>query len=132
VWFDAGVDLAKLISTRRRRQGLSLRVMEDRAREAGYPISRSQISNYEHSVVDRQPTEKIVRGLAAALDCSLPEVAAAVAETFGFDSTPAPERQRSQRAEAWLRLTGNRTDDEVTELLLIVEQILRMRDMDGP
>jgi len=62
----------------------------------------------------------------------LDRICASVAETFGFDSTPAPERQRSQRAEAWLRLTGNRTDDEVTELLLIVEQILRMRDMDGP
>ena len=106
--------------------------MEERARQAGHPISRSQISAYEHGQVTTQPTRGVVLGLAAAIDCTFDEVAAAVAETFGFDSTRASERQRSQRAEAWLRLTGDRTDDEVTELLLIVEQILRMRDMDGP
>lgn len=103
--------------------------MEQRARDAGFPISRSQISNYEHGSVERQPTEPIARGLAAALGCTFEEVAAAASESFGFDVARSGERRESQRAEAWLRLTEGRSDAEVEELLAAVEAILRMRDL---
>lgn len=104
--------------------------MEERARAAGYPLSRSQISAYEHRQVATQPSREVVQGLAAALDLSFEEVAAAVTETFGLDGTHSTERRQARRAEAWLRLTDNRTEAEVDELLLIVEQVLRMRDLD--
>lgn len=125
------VDLPTLIQRRRRRTGDSLRAMEDRARTAGHPISRSMISAYEHGEVTTQPNRETVAALAAALDLTYGEVAAAANETFGLDDV-SPETRRSQRAEAWLRLTGDRTDAEVQELLLIVDQVLRMRDMDRP
>ena len=128
----ARVDLPALIRARRSRPGNTLRDMEERARQAGHQISRSAISDYERGNIVTRPTRERVVALAAALGCTYEEVATAVQETYRLEAESPPERQRSQRAEAWLRLTGDRTDDEVTELLLIVEQILRMRDMDGP
>lgn len=125
------MDLSTLITRRRRRTGDSLRTMEDRARAAGHPISRSTISAYEHGEITLQPSRDTVAGLAAALGVTYDEVAAAATETFGLDAATL-EGLRAQRAEAWLRLTDRRTDAEVDELLVIVDQVLRMRDMDGP
>lgn len=106
--------------------------MEERARRANHPISRSLISDYEHGKITTRPGRERVEALAAALGCTFPEVAAAVDETFAYERPPSPERRTSQRAEAWVRLTGDRTDAEIEELLLIVEQVLRMRDMERP
>lgn len=107
--------------------------MEERARRAGRPISRSAISDYERGNIATRPGRDRVLALAAALGCPFDIVAAAVDETYRLDagSTPVNDLQ-AQRAQAWLRLTGDRTDVEVAELLLIVEQILRMRDIDKP
>ena len=128
----AAVDLPALIALRRRQGGDDLRTMEDRGRRAGYSISRSTISAYEHGKIPTRPSRERVEALAAALGCSYPEVAAAVDETYRLDSDETPlAGRRAQRSQAWLRLTEERTDDEVAELLLIVEQILRMRDLDG-
>jgi transcriptional regulator with XRE-family HTH domain len=108
--------------------------MEDRARRAGYPISRSAISDYAQGRIATRPTRERVEALAAALECTFTEAATAVNETYRLDEAAAPDvdARRAQRAQAWLRLTGERTDAEVAELLLIVEQILQMRDLDGP
>jgi transcriptional regulator with XRE-family HTH domain len=109
--------------------------MEKRAKEAGYDISRSAISDYEHGRIEGRPGRERVEALAAALGFAYPEVAAAVEETYSLGEDTADdanERRKSQRAEAWLRLTDQRSDVEVDELLLIVEQVLRMRDLDAP
>ena len=106
--------------------------MAERAKQAGRPISRSMISAYSRGEVATPPGEQRILALAAALGCTYGEVAAAVVETFGLESSPSPERRTSQRAEAWVRLTAHRTEAEVEELLLIVEQVLRMRDMERP
>lgn len=107
--------------------------MQGRAREAGHQISRSTISAYMRGEVATAPTKERVQALAAALDVSFDEVAAAVNESYRLNGNSIPmEDSEAQRAQAWLRLTGERTDEEVNELLLIVEQILRMRDRDRP
>lgn len=122
-----------LIASELRKPGNSLRVMEDRARAAGHRISRSQINAYARGEVKTQPSREVVGALAAALGCPYQHVSNAARLTFpGLDEGPAEERRSSQRAEAWVRLTGDRTDAEVEELLLIVEQVLRMRDMERP
>lgn len=128
------MDLPSLIAQRRRQTGDDLRTMADRARGAGYPISRSMISAYMRGEVSTRPSRERALALAAALGVSFEEVATAVEETYrlNVDADRSQSHRESQRAQAWLRLTGERTDDEVNELLLIVEQILRMRDMDGP
>lgn len=124
--------LSTLIASELRKPGNSLRVMEDRARAAGHRISRSQINAYARGEVKTQPSREVVAALAAALDCPYQHVAAAVRLTFNVDEGPPPAHRRAQRAEAWLRLTEERSDREVEELLLIVDQILRMRDADRP
>src|SRR5690242_1436863 len=107
--------------------------MEERARRAGHPISRSMISAYMRGEVTTPPNRERVHAIASALDVSFEEVAAAVRESYHLkDVQASADDVQNQRAQAWLRLTGHRTDDEISELLLIVEQILRMRDMDGP
>ena len=65
------------------------------------------------------------------MGCTYKEVADAVEETYSLDKDVAPDAHRTQRTEAWLRLTDDRTAAEVEELLLIVEQVLRMRDLEG-
>lgn len=132
-WLNAPVDLPSLIEQRRSQTGHDLRTMAERARKAGHPISRSTISAYMRGEVATKPSEERVAALAAALGVTFDEVAVAADETYRLDGTGPPlEGLRAQRAEAWLRLTEERTDDEVAELLLIVEQVLRMRDMDSP
>lgn len=126
------MDLPGLIRARRTRQGNSLRDMEERARRAGYPISRSAISDYERGNIAGRPGPERVQALAAALGCTYREVADAVEESYRLDLDAAPDAARAQRAEAWLRLTAHRSDMEIEELLRIVEQVLRMRDLDGP
>lgn len=126
------MDLPALIRARRSRPGNTLRDMEERARRAGHQISRSLISDYERGNITAPPSRARVEALAAALDCSVPEVVSAVAQSFGLADGDSAERRQTQRAEAWLRLTDQRSDEEVDELLLIVEQVLRMRDLDTP
>lgn len=127
------MDLPSLIALRRRQTGDDLRKMEERARRLGHPISRSMISAYMRGQVPTPPNRDRVQALADALDVSFDDVATAAAESYRLDSgSPPMEDRQAQRARAWLRLTEERTDDEVAELILIVEQILRMRDMDGP
>jgi transcriptional regulator with XRE-family HTH domain len=129
----AAVDLPSLIAHRRRQTGDDLRTMAERARSAGHPISRSMISTYMRGEAATPPNRERVQSLAAALGVSFDEVAAAVNESYRLDGEESSPRDvEVQRAQAWLRLTGERTDDEVNELLLIVEQILRMRDKDRP
>lgn len=136
LWLDsaviARVDLPALIRARRSRPSNSLREMEERARRGGHSISRSLISDYEHGRIAARPGPERVRAIACAIGCTYDEVAAAVDETYQLGTRQAQERRKSQRAEAWLRLTDERSDTEVEELLLIVEQVLRMRDLDVP
>lgn len=124
------MDLPALIRARRSKPGNTLREMEDRARRAGYKISNSLIHDYERGKIASRPGPDRVRALAAALGCSYPEVAAAVQESFPLEPVTSPDAGRTQRAEAWLRLTADRSPAEVEELLLIVEQVLHMRDLD--
>lgn len=105
--------------------------MQQRARAAGRPISRSTLNGYALGRPSTQPARDTALALAAALGVTFEEVAAAVQETFGLDEGASPEARRMQRSEAWLRLTDDRTEREVDELLVIVEQVLRMRDLDA-
>lgn len=123
----SAVDLSSLIAARRRSTGDSLRAMEARARRAGYRISRSTISAYERGKITTQPSRKTVQALAAALDVTYEEVAAAASEQFGLGDDQC-DASRSQRAQAWLRLTADRTDEEVQHLLKVVEEIVRFED----
>jgi transcriptional regulator with XRE-family HTH domain len=108
--------------------------MEERAAKAGHPISRSMLSSYMRGEAG-VPTLTTIAAIAAALDVSFPEVAASVDETYrlqlGLALDPERSARRHQRTEAWVRLTGDRTEAEVEELLLIVEQVLRMRDLES-
>ena len=106
--------------------------MEERARAEGHPISRSAISDYEHGRITSRPGRDQVEALAAALGCTYEEVADAVEESYRLDrNDTTSDARRTQRAEAWVRLTADRSEAEVEELLLIVEQVLRMRDLEG-
>lgn len=101
--------------------------MEARARRAGYHISRSTISAYERGKITTQPSRETVQALAAALDVTYEEVAAAVREQFGLGDDQC-DVSRRQHAQAWLRLTSDRTDEEVQHLLKVVEEIVRFED----
>ena len=123
--------LSLLIASELRKPGNSLRVMEERARAAGHRMSRTQLNAYARGEVKKRPERAAVEALAAALGCPFPQVATAVDQAFDLGGPTPPERRRSQHAEAWLRLTDSRSNEEVEELLLIVEQVLRMRDLEG-
>lgn len=100
-------------------------VREGRIKQA---MSRSAISDYEHGRKLERPGPDRVAALAAALDCSFAEVAAAVEETWQLAATPVAEPWYVTRFRA---LTDGRSEAERGELLLIMEQVLRMRDLDG-
>lgn len=103
--------------------------MEERARRAGYHISRSTISDYEHRKITTPPTDETARALAAALDVTYDEVVSAIrAQHYGGSQLCPEEERSSRRAQAWLRLTANRTDEEIQHLLSVVEQIIRFED----
>jgi len=121
-----------LIASELRKPGNSLRVMEERARRDGKKISRQQINAYARGEVSRRPGPDVVAALAAALGCPYPQVAAAVNQAFSIDEGAVPRRRRDAHVREWQRLTEERSDTEVEELLLIVEQVLRMRDLDSP
>lgn len=129
------MDLAALIRACRTRPGNSLRAMEQRTREAvdrgelDQPLTRSVISDYEHGRIAGRPGRERVAGLAAALDCTFDEVAAAVEHTYRLAETSSAEPWYVTR---WKALTEGRSDAEREELLLIAEQVLRMRDLDDP
>lgn len=130
------MDLPALIRARRARPGNSLREMEERTHAAvragtlDQSMSRSLISDYEHGRIASRPGPDRVEALAVALSCTFAEVAAAVEETYRLEPEKAPDARSAQRAEAWVRLTADRSEAEVEELLLIVEQVLRMRDLE--
>lgn len=126
------MDLARLIANRRAAgpppEGAgSLRDMEQRAAEHGTPISRQSLSDYATGKVRAYPPERTRRALAHALDVSYEEVTAAALESA------APEIKETggaqlQHAQAFLRLTDGRTDDEIEQLLGVVVAAMRAMD----
>lgn len=124
------VDLPALIRARRAHpDGGSLRDMEARAHSQGHEISRSALSDYERGRIKQRPGRERVEALASALGCSFGEVAAAVEETWRLENASPAEPWHVKR---WRALVSGRSPAEVEELLLIDEQILRMRDLDSP
>ena len=126
------MDLPALIRARRARPGNSLRAMERRGDEAfrdgriSQAISRSTLTAYEHGrIPESRPGPEWVRALAAVLDCSFDEVAAAVEESYrlGMDASGEP-----WHVKRWRALTADRPHAVVEELLVTVEQVLRMLD----
>lgn len=126
------MDLARLIANRRAAgpppEGAgSLRDMEQRAAARGTPISRQSLSDYATGKVRTYPSEATRRALANALDVGVEEVTAAALETA------APELREGrgaqlQHAQAFLRLTEGRSDDEIEQLLGVVVAAIRAMD----
>lgn len=121
------VDLARLIANRKAAGAGSLRAMEERAAARGTPISRTTLSDYANGRIRAYPSEDTRRALAHALDVSVEEVTAAAIETA------APELKEGrgtelQHAQAFLRLTEGRSDDEIEQLLGVVVAALRAMD----
>jgi transcriptional regulator with XRE-family HTH domain len=127
VRFNAPVDLARLIANRKTAGAGSLRDMEQRAAEHDTPISRQTLSDYANGKVRAYPSESTRRALAHALGVGYEEVTAAALESA------APEMKESggaqlQHAQAFLRLTDGRTDDEIEQLLGVVVAAMRAMD----
>ena len=106
-----------------------MRKMAARARRAGTPISHVALSSYAHNRVASIPTERTRLALANALDVDLPEVNAACVQSLATETTDPVLRQRAQ---AFLRLTADRSDAEVDQLLAVVAAALAAIDASHP
>jgi transcriptional regulator with XRE-family HTH domain len=115
------VDLPELFASRKTAAG-STRVMAERARAAGHPISHTQLGAYARGEVDAMPSEATRHAIAAALGVTFNEVTAAAWTSVA--PTP-PGGMVSQHAQAFLRLTEGRTDEEIRQTLGVVEATLR-------
>lgn len=119
------VRLAELISSHLRTSGEGYRDLERRAKEAGHPISRSRLNTFVTTdEIKAIPSEQTRSAIAAALDVSVEVVTAASLESAGIDDLAADGRSL-QHAEAFLRLTEGRTEEEVQHLLGVVTATLR-------
>jgi transcriptional regulator with XRE-family HTH domain len=97
--------------------------MAHRAAAAGTPISRTTLGDYANGKQTSVPDEDVRRALAAALDVSFEVLTAAALETVA--PTLAGDGRTAYRAEAWLKLTAGRSDQQVEHLLAVVEAVLR-------
>lgn len=114
---------------RQKNRGLgSLRTMADRAADRGHPISFVQLGEYASGKLRSFPNEDTRRAIAAALDVSLEEVAAAAVVTAAPELANGEALLQLQDAQAFLRLTSGRSRAEVTQLLGVVEAALRAID----
>lgn len=113
-----GVNLAQLIESRKQAGAGSLRDMERRAAAAGRPISRTSIGDYANGKQTAFPNEEIRHALAAAIDSSFEVVTKAALQSAAPDADI--DGRNLQRAEAWLKLTEGRSDEEVRHLLSVV------------
>lgn len=120
------VNLAELIASRKQAGAGTLRDMERRAAERGTPISRSALGDYANGRQTNLPSEETRQAIAAALDVTPNEVTAAALETAAPDI--ACSSRSLQHAEAWLRLTNGRSEDEVAHLLGVVTAALTAMD----
>jgi transcriptional regulator with XRE-family HTH domain len=102
--------------------GISYREMATRAQRAGHEISHTQLSDYAQRKVQKAPSQRMMRALAAALDVGYGQVRSAVfAQFFGYvprelknwqgsritavvpeDLSPDEEAQLVRMIEAWL------------------------------
>jgi hypothetical protein len=118
-----GVNLAQLIESRKKAGAGSLRDMERRAADAGTPISRTSLGDYANGKQTAFPNEDARRAIAAAIDSSYEVVTAAALESAA--PQVAGDGRTLQRAEAWLKLTEGRSDEEVQHLLGVVAAALK-------
>ena len=122
------MDLPQLFANRKaayesqKRGTGSTRAMAQRATDAGHRISHTQLGAYSRGEVDALPSEKTRYALAAALGVTFDEVTAAAVESVAPDQL---DGLRSQYAQAFLRLTAGRTEEEIRQTLGVVEATLR-------
>ena|SRR5690242_5853361 len=95
--------------------------MAERATAAGYPISHVQLGKYAREGADTMPSEKTRRAIAAALGVDPEEVKAAVWASIAPEQ---PDGVRAQHAQAFMRLTEGRTEEEIRKTLAVVEVVL--------
>lgn len=103
--------------------------MAKRAADAGHPISHVQLGGYANGSIRAFPSEATRKAIAAALfgradGASLEEVTAAARQT----AAPSVHVTVSPHALAFLRLTEDRTEEEIRQTLGAVEAVLRAMD----
>jgi hypothetical protein len=103
--------------------------MARRATDAGTPISHVSLGSYAAGKTRSMPGAPTRRALANALGVTLAEVTAAALESAAPELTELGGRERTQHAEAFLRLTAGRTDAEIDQLLGVVEAALSAIDV---
>lgn len=119
------MNLAELITTRKRDLAISYSQMMRKAEEAGFPISRSMFHHFTGETIKNIPTTESLQAIAAAIAVDPDEVLAAAAESIGITTR---DLHLDRGARAVLAMLENRTPEQVAALEAVVRTVTRAMD----